>query len=47
MARDIDKTNAMRLLNKSYLKCLENPVATCSIMDAIDFVMQGKNCLTY
>ena len=47
MAIDIDKSVATRLLNESYTKCLENRVTTCKIKDTIDFVMSGKNCLTY
>ncbi len=47
MAIDIDKTVATKLLNSSYLDCLRTPVNTCSIKTTIDFVMNGKNCLTY
>lgn len=47
MAIDIDKTIATKLLNTSYMACLQTPVKTCSIKETIDFVMNGKNCLTY
>ncbi|MBR6095828.1 MAG: restriction endonuclease, SacI family [Oscillospiraceae bacterium] len=47
MAIDIDKTAATKLLNASYLACQRAPVTSCSIEDTIDFVMTGKNCLTY
>lgn len=47
MAIDIDKTAAIKLLNASYLACSSKPVKTCLIQDTIDFVMGGKNCLTY
>lgn len=47
MAIDIDKSTATRLLNYSYLACTKNPVKDCPIQETIDFVMQGKNCLTY
>ncbi len=47
MAIDIDKAAAIKLLNESYLECTTSPTDTCLIKDAIDFVMVGKNCLTY
>lgn len=47
MAVDIDKTMATKLLNTSYTNCLRTPVYTCPIKSTIDFVMNGKNCLTY
>ena len=47
MAIDIDKTAATRLLNESFLACSRNPVTDCNIKDTIDFVMNGRNCLTY
>ena len=47
MAIDIDKTIATKVLNSSYLDCLRTPVKSCSIKTTIDFVMNGKNCLTY
>ncbi|MBR6028786.1 MAG: restriction endonuclease, SacI family [Clostridia bacterium] len=47
MAIDIDKTLATKLLNSSYMDCLRNPVRECPIQTTIDFVMNGKNCLTY
>ena len=47
MAIDIDKSAATRFLNESYTRCSENKVTDCKIKDTIDFVMNGKNCLTY
>lgn len=47
MAIDIDKSAATRLLNDSYLACSKEPVEECPIASTIDFVMGGKNCLTY
>ena len=47
MAIDIDKSVATKLLHDSYKACLETPVTNCSIKSTIDFVMNGKNCLTY
>ncbi len=47
MAIDIDKSVATKLLNESYKSCLNIPVMGCVIKDAVDFVMEGKNCLTY
>ena len=47
MAIDIDKTMATKLLNASFTECLRTPVKSCSIKATIDFVMNGKNCLTY
>lgn len=47
MAIDIDKTIATKLLNTSFVECMRAPVTTCPIKPTIDFVMKGKNCLTY
>lgn len=47
MAIEIDKSDAMKLLNEAYTICIRQPVKDCIIKDAIDFVMTGKNCLTY
>lgn len=47
MAIDIDKSAATKMLNTSYSMCLKAPVTTCPIKGTIDFVMAGKNCLTY
>lgn len=47
MAIDVDKTIAVKLLNDSYKRCLDDPQMDCPIKDVIDFVMAGKNCLTY
>lgn len=47
MAIDIDKTIATKLLNASYTNCMRTPVDTCIIKSTVDFIMHGKNCLTY
>lgn len=47
MAIDIDKSVATKMLNTSYLMCVKSPATTCPIKSTIDFVMAGKNCLTY
>ena len=47
MAIDIDKSVATKMLNSSFLKCSKTPVTTCPIKNTIDFIMAGKNCLTY
>ena len=47
MAIDIDKSAATKILNQSFLACAKDPVDTCCIQETIDFVMRGKNCLTY
>lgn len=47
MAIDIDKTVATKLLNSSFMSCQRTPVRSCVIKSTIDFVMNGKNCLTY
>ena len=47
MAIDIDRSEATKLLNDSYLSCTKTLVNECCIKSCIDFVMQGKNCLTY
>lgn len=47
MPVEIDKTAATKLLHSSYLSYSTAPVTMCVIADTIDFVMNGKNCLTY
>lgn len=47
MAIDINKSVATKLLNSSYQRCTNSPVTTCPIQNTIDFVMSGRNCLTY
>jgi len=47
MSLDIDRAAATKALNASIMRCGDNPVTSCPISDAIDFVMGGKNCLTY
>ena len=47
MAVDVDKALAVKLLHASYVACSAAPVATCPIQETVDFVMRGRNCLTY
>lgn len=47
MAIDIDKSVATKLLHESYKACSNTPTVNCPIKDTIDFIMSGKNCLTY
>ena len=47
MAIDIDKSAATKLLHESYKACSNTPIVNCPIKDTIDFIMNGKNCLTY
>jgi hypothetical protein len=47
MAIDIDKSAATKELNLSYQRCSGKIVTSCPIQETIDFVMGGKNCLTY
>jgi len=47
MSLDVDKVAAMKFLNSSYLKCLHNPVHDCCMKETIDFILHGRNCLTY
>lgn len=47
VAIDIDKIAATKLLHDTYKSCLNDSVINCPIRDTIDFVMNGKNCLTY
>lgn len=47
MAIDIDRSKAIKLLNLSYLECVKAPVHDCKIKGAVDFVLEGRNCLTY
>lgn len=47
MAIDIDKAVATKLLNDSLKKCLSQPISSCCIQNTVNFVMSGKNCLTY
>ena len=47
MAIDIDKSEATKVLKESYIRCSEDRMTTCKIKDTIDFVLNGKNCLTY
>ncbi len=47
MTIEIDKTEATKILNESYKNCLKISTTDCLIKDTIDFVLNGKNCLTY
>lgn len=47
MAIEIDRSEATKVLNLSYLSCLKEPVETCCIKETIDFTLNGRNCLTY
>lgn len=47
MPIDIDKAVATKLLNDSFKACLSQPARSCCIQSTVDFVMNGKNCLTY
>lgn len=47
MSLEIDKPTATKVLNNSLKRCSKEPVTTCPIKDTIDFVLSGKNCLTY
>lgn len=47
MAICINESEATKILYDSYLKTSKTPVENCPIKDTIDFVMDGKNCLTY
>ena len=47
MAIDVDKSEATKQLNASYMRSVHSPATDCCIRSTIDFVMGGKNCLTY
>lgn len=47
MSLDVNESVATKILYDSYQKVSKSPVDTCAIKDTIDFVMEGKNCLTY
>lgn len=47
MAVEIDKVEAARILADSFKRCSASLAGTCAIRETIDFVMGGKNCLTY
>ena len=47
MSLEIDYSLATKVLNDSLKRCSKNPVTSCLIKDTIDFVLNGKNCLTY
>lgn len=47
MTVEIDRTAATKLLNDSLAACMSEPVESCPIKGTIDFLMTGKNCLTY
>lgn len=47
MELTINQSKAARELHESLIRCRKNPSYLCSIKPAIDFVLNGKNCLTY
>lgn len=47
MAIDIDKLKAGEVLKASHQRVIACAQKTCAISEAIDFVMNGKDCLTY
>lgn len=47
MAITVDQTKATEELAHSLLRVQNNPSVSCDIKPAIDFVLSGKNCLTY
>ncbi len=47
MAIDIDKTAATKILQASFARCSATLTVDCEIRQTIDFVLRGKNCLTY
>ncbi len=47
MAISVDQTKATAELNEALARVQVKPAITCSIKPAIDFILAGKNCLTY
>lgn len=47
MAIVVESNKVLKMLHESYMRCTKEAVTTCLTKDMIDFVMQGKNCLTY
>ncbi|MBQ6923533.1 MAG: restriction endonuclease, SacI family [Kiritimatiellae bacterium] len=47
MAIEIDKMEATRILQESFSRCSATLAVDCAIRKTIDFVLRGKNCLTY
>ncbi len=47
MAISIDQTKATIILNDSLRRTETDPAIACNIKPAIDFILHGKNCLTY
>lgn len=47
MAISIDQTKATIILNESLRRTEVDPAIACDIKPAIDFILHGKNCLTY
>jgi hypothetical protein len=43
----VDQNAATTELMNSYRRCKDNPSTDCPIKETIDFVLHGKNCLTY
>ena len=47
MTISVDQTKATAELSNSIARVQANPSVTCPIKPAIDFILAGKNCLTY
>lgn len=47
MALTVDKSLATKALNESFVRCSASPVEYCALKECADFVLNGKNCLTY
>lgn len=43
----VDQMDATMELNSSLIRARKEPAVACSIKPAIDFILTGKNCLTY
>lgn len=47
MEQQVNQTNATRVLHESLRRAKNDPSVACSIKACIDFILLGKNCLTY
>lgn len=47
MSISVDQTKATKELADSLFRAQTNPSISCEIQPAVDFVLSGKNCLTY
>lgn len=47
MSLEINQLEAGRVLRESYERVSQKPQHSCSIQNAVDAAMEGKNCLTY